>query len=1023
MLTTRPTPRSPLLWLLTALILAACDSDSNNNRNNNQPEPEPPPQPTASARQVDSAEDLLQGPLARGRDGDYVLENDLLRVIIQQPGRQWFGLGTYGGNIIDASTRNPDGSFNPDHLEEFITGINIENTANYTDITISNDGDNGEPAVICATGPDDLVEIVNASSTIRNLGADYPASADDRDLPLEIETCYSLDPEEPWVTMDTTLRNSSGDDLPIYIVEYLNGSGEVEAFQPNAGLGEPLLTATCPEETRVACAEGECDQCNYLAYTGNGGAQGVSYGLIHEVPETTSFSTDGVSVLVLGQSVFDLVFFGVDPNFTVPADGELSLRRYFAVGDGNASSIADIRNRIDGFVTGELAGTVTSGGEPLPLADVAVFQTRNANVDPPALFMAGHSRTDSEGRYRMSLPPGEYEVQAHKEGYLYADEVPAAVMISEDQESAQDFDLPAPGFLHVDVIAVGGPGPDEGVPAKLQLVGFDPSPALRNSVIAGTTGVFGDDADRLPFGVTLVEFIDRSGSSEVIPVEPGDYQLVVSRGPRYSAFRQDITIVSGETTDVQARIARVVETPQVVFADFHVHSIDSIDAEVTREERVATYLAEGVDFFTPSDHGMRTDFTDTLLAMDVADLIGTAPSSEISPFDYGHFNSWPVTVETDKLSGGSTDWGRAAAPGMDFPEYGSYSLSPAEIIDDSLADPLDNIVQINHIASHFGPGGLAIDTGLVPPQSTQDPATRRLDPGLENAFDDGFQALEVWIGTDGRSGVFDQFLGQNAGDWFNLINQGIIRTAVADSDSHDRRITFLSTRNLVASQETDPGRLSERAEQLAASIAQGRNAGSNGPFIAINARGAFGGIRRSAGLGINQPREIPVSSGTSVTVTVNLSTPAWAQVDTVDFYVNNQPELTSDENAAARYGICPDYTVSAGDSGWQESEVTVVEGLEGATRTEIEVTLVLPDISEDTWLVAIAHGSDGVSEPMFPIVPEDLDQGSNQTLEDLTDGNLGEAGVLAYAFTNPVFLDVGNNGWEPPGVANASCSP
>ena len=60
---------------------------------------------------------------------------------------------------------------------------------------------------------------------------------------------------------------------------------------------------------------------------------------------------------------------------------------------------------------------------------------------------------------------------------------------------------------------------------------------------------------------------------------------------------------------------------------------------------------------------------------------------------------------------------------------------------------------------------------------------------------------------------------------------------------------------------------------------------------------------------------------------------------------------------------------------------------------------------------------------MFPIVPEDIDQSSNPTLEDLIDDNLGEAGVMAYAFSNPLFLDVGNNGWEPPGVANASCLP
>ena len=121
--------------------------------------------------------------------------------------------------------------------------------------------------------------------------------------------------------------------------------------------------------------------------------------------------------------------------------------------------------------------------------------------------------------------------------------------------------------------------------------------------------------------------------------------------------------------------------------------------------------------------------------------------------------------------------------------------------------------------------------------------------------------------------------------------------------------------------------------------------------------------------------------------------------------------------------MCPNYTVSAGDDGWEAIQVTVVEGLEGATRSDISVTLNISAITADTWIVAIAHGSDGVSSPMFPIVPEDIDQSSNPTLEDLIDDNLDEAGVLAYAFSNPLFLDVGNNGWEPPGVANANCLP
>ncbi|MEP1596060.1 MAG: hypothetical protein ABJK20_15855, partial [Halieaceae bacterium] len=191
--------------LLVAGLFAGCDDDSSSRRNPVEPPIEPPvePESTVSARVAEDA-DLLQGPLARGVAGDYVLENENFRVIIQQSGRQWLSIGTFGGNIIDVSAKQADGSFLPDHMEEFVLGLNIENTPNYTEVEIVNDGSDGEQAVICARGPDDLLEFANASSTIREFGLSPPASWDDRDLPLTIETCYGLSAGARHIVIDTT---------------------------------------------------------------------------------------------------------------------------------------------------------------------------------------------------------------------------------------------------------------------------------------------------------------------------------------------------------------------------------------------------------------------------------------------------------------------------------------------------------------------------------------------------------------------------------------------------------------------------------------------------------------------------------------------------------------------------------------------------------------------------------------------------------------------------------------------------
>jgi hypothetical protein len=42
---------------------------------------------------------------------------------------------------------------------------------------------------------------------------------------------------------------------------------------------------------------------------------------------------------------------------------------------------------------------------------------------------------------------------------------------------------------------------------------------------------------------------------------------------------------------------------------------------------------------------------------------------------------------------------------------------------------------------------------------------------------------------------------------------------------------------------------------------------------------------------------------------------------------------------------------------------------------------------------------------------------TNQSLAELTDGNLNQCGVMTLAFSNPLFIDVNqNNQYDPPGV-------
>ena len=69
----------------------------------------------------------------------------------------------------------------------------------------------------------------------------------------------------------------------------------------------------------------------------------------------------------------------------------------------------------------------------------------HANTNPPTLFVVANASTDADGNFSMSLPPGDYQVQANAEGYLFASDTPAEVTVARDSRVRQDLALPVPG--------------------------------------------------------------------------------------------------------------------------------------------------------------------------------------------------------------------------------------------------------------------------------------------------------------------------------------------------------------------------------------------------------------------------------------------------------------------------------------------------------------------------------------------------------------------------------------------------
>ncbi|TFG97287.1 MAG: hypothetical protein E4H11_02150 [Myxococcales bacterium] len=903
-------------------------------------------------------------------------------------------------------------------------------------LEIVNDGQDGTAAVIRTCGPDDLLDFVNPSSQVVDLGLPFPALADDRDLEIEGCTSYSLEPLEDFVRIDTEVFNNEPaggalpNPLPLLVGDWLNPSGELDTFTRAPGVNTTLTPAASGVGPPVASFLGT------LGFFGFDEAAGTDYAFTQvplPPPNATTGSfvfISGVLVVLHSQNVL-LTLIGADPpRFQVPSGGSKVFTRYFGVGDGSPSNAVDLENRVRPVATGTLQGCVSVAGVPVAGARVSVVT--NLFVNAQKLASNFVTRSGPCPNYSGTVPPGSYSAVAGLKGHPYegGGALPLAkpVTVVASGTSNIDFSLPSTGALRVNAIdETGAP-----IPVRVSVVGFDPSP---EATVAGPSlpgfgssrqGVLHDTSDALPYGIAAVAYTDASGTTE-FSLEPGvsRYHVFVSRGSEYSAFRTaaPITISAGSTTVVNAQLARVLDTSGFVSSEFHVHGIRSADSRVSDAHRVQSYASEGVENVVMTDHHVHTNLQPAIQRAGLGHLLTATIGEEITSFDYGHFNAYPLLVDWNSphatftpdgsklISGGSTDWAQAAPPGQDFPAYGALNATPAEILAlatlGALSEP-NTTIQITHIDSHFAP--LKIDTSLVPPRdlmSDLDRANRRLPStgSVPNLFEH-FPALELWNG-DNRNDQ-RQFLEERIGIWFNHLNQGLRTTFIADTDSHTfTNLNTAGARTWTASQTDAPGAI--RGADVAAAVTAGRAVGGQGVYVqtrllATDGSGDVADLTKGGDTTMSD-------SGGNVELEIQVQSPGWARWDVIEIYANATTTPTG--GSPYLFGATPTQVLDEGDCdpatiGDGDFDVTLtpaIGGVPGADRLSTTLRVPFHGLASATWFVVVVKGTDGQCGPMFPMYPDDLDQASNTTLSELVDANVGQGGVVALGATNALYFE------------------
>jgi hypothetical protein len=1014
---------------------------------------------------------LIGGPLAQGKIGDVLLENDKIRVIIQKPSKN-AGLFSFGGIIIDADRVRSQGEKGNDQFGSIFPFVNVEWTVNYTNYEVTSTGEQDGVKILRAAGtidPWDYLDLdfvgevaegavgqaLTFSRRFDDRGNPFEIYDDLRGINTEVVTEYRLEEGKNYVRIDTTFKNGGSTDILMPVGDIVNGSGGLNFLIPGLGFSPDLMLQAGGDTTAVI-------------YSGFDGVD-VSYGYFYDLSQfkdadgnrltSGSLSYSGVTFVALGEGILKILPLGTGGtpqiNFSIPAGGERTITRYFVVGDGSASSILEAGMQALNVEAGEIKGTViTAGGMSVSGAAVAVQKKGGGTVVV--------LNTDAAGRFSGRLPAGsdpfskalgggQYRILVNKRGYHENGTAKAGTCDPEDVTLTSGAAVEVRCVLgEAGSVRIAGPVIDAGtgrpIAARLTIVGEDPSPEGSNAGNFEDIGAF-----KRPFGIIDNLYINARGtigstSGTSFDLEPGEYKFVFSHGTEYSISEKDVIVEAGVTSLLEGiSLSRVVSTPGYISGDFHLHNITSPDSWIAPEKRVIGGAAEGLDVLHSSDHDYLFDYGPVIANLESRGLIpaGSFVSSivgvEITPNHYGHLHAFPLTVDPESPTGGAIDWSDTEmdeiSPAPDF------CMSPAQIADAVNAFPGEQVVQLNHISDN--PTGLPVAGGWVtsrfylemgaPPLSSYaDPVERRLLPhtggpsfplqyGTSSLMFDGADTAELVIGFELHM-LPSQFLKSTLPTWFNFLNLGMITTATGSSDSHDELFNNMSwPRNYVASSVDPKDGIGDSSQfdrdAYARAIKEHKVVISAGPFVTVEAQGDKG-VSGTIG---------DTVTGRDIKLKISAKAPSWAWFDSIEIYANTEPIPIDDETGDAMSGVAsdpaefykpyhvPHYAYKPSEAfRLSDGSLASWKNEDGAITAEVELNMTF---EEDSWIVVLVRGTRDTPgfRSLFPLKTNVLIDPAKKP-EFFDPLNLSEfhtapeVGAFAFALANPVFIDADGDG-------------
>lgn len=712
---------------------------------------------------------LFGGISAEGAPGDIKLYNDRVQFVIEAVGDSSYYVD-YGGNLIDADLVRPNGVPGRDMIDELAPMLSLGRVCDATAVEVIDDGATGV-AHVRVSGPAAPMRLITGALENPDVVPDYE---------LTMVTDYVLKPGEWSVEVTTSFTNNDARAFVATIGMFGIYAQEIaEPWHPRTGFSD---------------SDGDAVAMEAMVGTHNESVLAIMAGSGELVPSAIG---DLISGIAAGATAFDV------PR-TVEPGGSLSWVARVGVAPDLATLETERLTR-EGTPPNAVAGTVTAGGTPVIGARVHGLDASGAPLtvavtDSTGAFTlpgTGLSQLVASGRgtaIELDIPEGHGNVSPYDRG-------PDGVLTS-----LTDGATPIP-FARGYGVGVSNAIAESGLtlssPGTLAVSIADGGPATVIVDFATADPVVVDErlVPSRPGGHAALAFV-RDGAMD-IPLEPGDYRVIVHRGVRNELDVQTVTVTAGETTALSATIVQAYAVDGVLTIDPHQHASPSGDGSIPVEDRLVVAAAGGIDIHVGTDHDHIVDYQPALDALGLNTWLQTVVAVEVSPVLRGHFNAYPAT--------------RDGRPNGGAPRWWQRLQTTAELfawIRESIGD--EGVLQANHPISGsglFSAADYSLAAGTI---------------GNADHWDTDFDAMELL-----NSGEYETFFPY----YLDLTARGKLITPVGVSDSHSwtggqpgLNLTFLNTGTTLDGFDSDV---------LKAAMAERKTVVSHGPFIEAKLNGEW----------------------------------------------------------------------------------------------------------------------------------------------------------------------------------------